>query len=163
MKVCTAVRASISVPVYFSAVFLDSTGKRVFGKREKDSFIDVYVDGGLLANYPLTIFDSQYNKMETLGLKLDRPEQIDYRKTSSGVAPYQIDGLKTYISAFYNIILENLNKLPDSTEMLRTIYISTGNINPRVRKISNYNKQLLYANGKDAVEAFLARGESSKD
>ena len=157
MEIRTAVRASMSVPLYFSAVFLDNKGHKV-SKKDKNMTHDIYVDGGILANYPITVFDSLYDKRQTLGLKLERPEQMEvYKQYGTYLAPYNISNFKNYVGAFYNVVLKGLNKPADfAEEAARTIYISTGNINPRVRKISKEQKQLLYENGKRAAAAFKA-------
>lgn len=86
MCIKTAVRASFSVPLYFEATLLDSNGHEV----NKNSVVpcQAYVDGGIVANYPLNIFDNGTPNMETLGLDLVRPEQIDYKRP--GLAPYPI-------------------------------------------------------------------------
>ena len=161
MPIKTAVRASAAVPLYFGAVFIDSAGK-VIEHPEKDGYYNVYVDGGLLANYPVTIFNSgndisanTINKY-TLGLKLERPEQIEYAKNNSGIAPYDIHSFPGYLAALYNITIEQLNKnISYNEEKNHTIYISTSNINPRVRHITNEQKQLLFSNGEEAAKKFL--------
>jgi NTE family protein len=63
MKVKDAVRISMSIPLYFEAGFIDKEGV-VYKKRkerkvkEANGEIDVVVDGGILANFPIFIFDS---------------------------------------------------------------------------------------------------------
>jgi NTE family protein len=167
MKIKTAVRISISVPLYFAAVFLNEQGE-VVRKPKRSGNYQVYIDGGILANYPLDIFDTipftsmdsvtNKNKFnnKTLGFKVERPEQIAYYKSATSIAPYNIHSFRQYISALYNIIIENLNrKQPFDYEMSRTIFISTDNISPKVRRISLEQKQLLFQNGKDAANQFL--------
>lgn len=76
MEVAEAVRISMSVPLFFEAVKLPQ------GKGNPDG---IYVDGGLMYNYPLTLFDADQPNERTLGAlfkeKDDRPEiknLIDY-------------------------------------------------------------------------------------
>ncbi|WP_276132121.1 patatin-like phospholipase family protein [Polluticoccus soli] len=154
MPVKTAIRASISIPLYYGAMFLDSNGN-AYRKQSKDKSRQVLVDGGVVANYPLTLFDSNGVNMKTLGLKLERPEQIEY--TKDGLAPYHITNFSYYISALYNVTIETLNKAtsPES-ERARTIYISTGHIGGRVKKVSKVQKDLMYNNGKTAAEKFFS-------
>jgi NTE family protein len=163
LPIKTAVRASISIPMYFGAVFIDSNGV-VAKEPVKGNMYNVYVDGGILGNYPLQIFDSGSANMQTLGLKLERPEQIDYYDNSGDIAPYNIDDFRTYINALYNVVIEGLNRnIPFEQEKQRTIYISTGNISPRVRTINMSQKSILYNNGASAVKEFLeAKGKSVK-
>lgn len=156
MPVKTAIRASLSIPLYFGAVFIDSMGN-TYKNQDKNNTYDVLVDGGVIANYPLTIFDTNNANVHTLGLKLDRPAQIEQNGISGEIAPYTIKNLNTYIAAFYNLVLEQLNKSRSfEDEHKRTIYISTGNIEPRVKRIPKEDKELLYNNGFSAVEKFLS-------
>jgi NTE family protein len=151
MEVATAVRASMSVPLYFEAVCLDSLGRKTAGG-------DVYVDGGLVMNYPLGLFDSGSVNIHTLGLKLERPEQIEWFKKDIGIAPYEIQNFRSYVAALYNLTIETLNrKTPMSDEFFRTIYISTEGIHPRVRKMSRAQKEILYRSGQKAAQQFFSR------
>jgi len=160
MPVKTAVRASAAIPIYFAAVFLDSSGK-VIEKPKKDRHYNVYVDGGVLDNYPIDIFkDAQGNpnsiNEHTLGLKLERPEQIIYSQSHDGIAPYDIHSFTSYIGALYNLIIEQLNKrVSEEEERKHTIYISTSNLNPRVRHITKEQKELLFNNGMEGARKFF--------
>ncbi|MCW3123695.1 MAG: patatin [Flavipsychrobacter sp.] len=161
MPVKTAVRASVSIPLYFGAVFMDSTGK-IIEHPNKHSHYNVFADGGLLANYPITIFNSNHENTGdainefTLGLKLDRPEQIAWYENNSGIAPYDIQSFTGYLSALYNLTIEQLNKcIPYTEEKKHTIYISTSNLSPRVRHITKEQKQLLFNNGAEAAKRFF--------
>jgi len=161
MPVKLAVRASASVPLYFGAVFIDSTGKATEHPANGGHY-NVYVDGGLLANYPIDLFntpqDSAAHKINehTLGLKLERPEQIAYAPNHAGLAPYNIQTFHTYMAALYNITIEQLNKgWTYDEEKKHTIYISTSNLSPKVRHITTEQKKLLYNNGEDAAKRFF--------
>ncbi len=161
MQLKTAIRASAAIPIYFAAVFIDSSGIAI-KKPKKGGYYNVYVDGGLLANYPIGIFKDdgeQPNTVNehTLGLKLDRPEQIAYAQRHDGIAPYDIHSFGSYIGALYNMIIEQLNKevTPDE-EKKHTIYISTSNLNPRVRHITREQKELLLRNGEEGAKRFFA-------
>ena len=156
-----AVRASAAIPLYFAAVCIDSAGA-VVEKPKEDGHYNIYVDGGLLANYPITLFnnaqDSATNTINehTLGLKLERPEQIAYAKDHAGIAPYDIHSFGSYLGALYNMTIEQLNKnVPYSEEQKHSIYISTSNMSPRVRHISREQKKLLFDNGVDAARLFF--------
>ena len=93
---------------------------------------------------------------KTIGLKVERPEQLEWYKSSGYIAPFRISSFRQYIAALYNIVIENLNrKLPYEQERLSTIYINTDNTSPKVRKISRPQKQQLYDRGKEAAEQFL--------
>lgn len=157
MAIKTAVKASTAIPLYYTAVMLDSLG-RIVRKPRKGVNYEVFVDGGILENYPIALFDSgiAINK-QTLGLHLTRPEQIAYNSTGDGLAPYNIKSFGNYIGALYNVIIENLNHNTPSQNSFRTIYISTANISPRVRGMSPEQKTLLYNNGRSAVADFFKK------
>ena len=169
MKLKTAVHISGCIPFYFKPVPVDSIGNEVSLKDTLSKY-DLYVDGGLLCNYPVNMFDSCtdgsnpltsenviYNH-ETLGLKLERADQIkEFKEEKTGIAPYQIDNMKDYSSAVMNLMMEKLNRqTPDlSNERGRTIYISYGDISGRVRKISDEEKKILHDNGYSAATEFF--------
>ena len=163
MSIKDAVRASASVPFYFTAIFMDSSGT-VTDKPKKNINYDILVDGGLLANYPIDIFNDKNDSVNhsinehTLGLKLDRPDQITYAADHKGIAPFYIHTLPTYVGALYNLAIEQLNNsVPYDEEKKHTIYISTSNLNPRVKYISPAQKQLLFDNGVKAATIFFSR------
>ena len=155
MALKTAVRISMSVPLYFGAVFLDDQ-QRVVRRPKKGQAYQILVDGGLTANYPLTLFDEDGQpNVETLGLKLERPEQLSYYQNRSGLAPYSIRSFNDYVSAFYNYVIENLNRQPASAnEKSRTIYISMEGIRPRVRRMRADETERLYQSGQRAAQLF---------
>ncbi|RYF84561.1 MAG: patatin, partial [Chitinophagaceae bacterium] len=57
MPLAQAVRISCSIPLYFEPVALDDQFRRI-KKNDTLSFVNYYVDGGMLSNYPISIFDS---------------------------------------------------------------------------------------------------------
>ncbi len=153
-----AVRASVSIPLYYSAIFMDSAG-HISKSRKHCPNCDVLADGGLVANYPLNVFNDSGSKgisPHTLGLKLERPEQIAYNKHDSGLAPYSIRSFKTYIAALYNLTIEQLNNdYTRAEEAQHTIYISDGNYSPRVRHITKKQKEDLFNCGVKGAERFF--------
>jgi len=165
MKVKDAVRISMSIPLYFEAIFIDSTGA-IISNPEKREDLDLVVDGGIIGNFPIAIFDSVAfdafnNKIripnsETLGIRIDSDLQIENDKSSKELIPLQINSLPSYMEAFYIFILENLNR-NDLTEddWKRTISVSSGDIGPRLKKLSSIQKELLVNNGRQGVIQFL--------
>lgn len=169
MMVAVAVRISGGLPLYFEPIILDDNYQKILAT-DTVSFRNYFVDGGMIANYPISIFDSCENNgnplfcerihfnMQTLGIKLERPAQIDSLKNNSNnTPPFTIKSFKEYIYAFNNLMLESMNrKYPNrENEKERTIYISYGSIQSRVRKMKPAEKQLLYDNGANAVNEFF--------
>ena len=160
MKVKDAVRISMSIPLYFEAVIIDSTGK-VVSRRDVKPEHDLVVDGGFTGNFPIAIFDSLSSGQrvvnhETLGLRIDTPEQIKYDRDHRGLAPIPIDRFRSYVGAFYSYVIENLNRSHLSEgDWKRTVSISSGDIGPKVRKLSVEEKDLLITNGYNASRDFF--------
>jgi len=169
MKLSTAVHISSCIPFHFVPVAIDSIGNEINidGASEKHH---LYVDGGMLCNYPIDMFDSCvtgsnpltcenviYNQ-HTLGLKLERGDQIkEFDSGKTEIAPYEIKNLKEYSSAVMNLMMESINrKTPDlANERGRTIYISYNNISGKPRTVSEKDRKNLYNNGKLAALKFF--------
>ncbi len=168
MTLKTAVHISGCIPIYFKPVAIDSLGHEV--RINSKTGVQLYVDGGMLYNFPINIFDTcaeggdplfceavKYNQ-QTLGLKLERAEQItSFEKKETAIAPYAILSMKDYMMAVMNLMMEAINrKTPGlQNEQGRTIYISYGNISGRPRKTSEAEKKQLFNNGIKAAEKFL--------
>ncbi len=170
MALSQAVRISSGIPFYFEPVALDNNLQKI-KKSDTSSFVNYYVDGGMLSNYPISIFDScengelnpllcnelMFNK-ETIGIKLERPQQIDsLRKNSIMIPAYEISKLSQYMAAFSNLLMESLSrKYPGlENEKGRTIYVSQGSISSQIKKTKEQDKLLLYENGVKAATDFF--------
>lgn len=164
MRVKDAVRISASIPFYFEAVFVNAQGKIIKHPKKKDS-LTVMVDGGLVGNFPIHMFDSMVIKENrvtyipneaTIGFRLDRDKQIEYDKDGRGLAEMPVNNLKEYSAAFYNIIIENLNRqYLSEQDWKRTISISDGNVAPRIRRLSRSEIDTLIDNGRNATKRFF--------
>lgn len=170
MRICDAVRISMSVPLYYKAVCVNPKGLIIENPIPSDN-CNIFVDGGLLHNYPIDIFDqTKYlsnaadtteNKpifnSETIGLRLERCEQIDHEThLKEGLAPYDIQDFKTYVSALYNVVTENVSR-PKPEDTTRTIYINDNDMNARIRKISEEEKHKMMLCGRMGVIEFFYR------
>ena len=153
MKVRDAVRISSSIPLYFEPVFIDSSGSILFHPKQKHG-LDVLVDGGIVENFPIHIFDKATPDPNTIAFRLDHDAQIESDKLDRTLAEMSIGNLNQYFKAFYSIIIENLNRqhLTD-VDWQRTISISDGNVRPRVRKLLKDEINILLENGRNAVRA----------
>jgi NTE family protein len=168
-KISTAVRISGGIPLYFSPIVLDDSLKPV-KKNDTTRFVNFYVDGGMMCNYPISLFDTcklggnplfcnnlLFNK-QTLGIKLERQEQIDnFLKNDITIPNYNPKKFKEYLAAYGNLQMEVMErKYPNlENEMGRSIYISYGNISPRIKRMSIKNKRLLYNNGVIGANRFF--------
>lgn len=167
MKVKDAIRISMSIPLYFQAVFVDSIGN-TYSEQNKNNDLDLMVDGGIIGNFPIHIFDTyeidSMNKeiripnYETLGIRIDSDPQIREDSLSRKLAPYPIEDFTDYISAFYIMVIENLNR-NDLTEddWARTISVSSVGITPRIKKLTAEQKRMLFQSGKESTENYFRR------
>lgn len=167
MKIKDAVRISMSIPLYFEAVFIDSLGK-VYDKPISNMNLDVMIDGGLLGNFPIFMFDSvvvdsQNNKkripnFKTIGVRIDTDLQIINDSLNKELVPFEINKFEHFIAAFYNIVIENLNRntlIPEDWQ--RTISISSAGIDPKIKKLSRAQKDKLVASGLNYTQRFLSK------
>lgn len=164
MKIKDAVRISLSIPLYFEAIFIDEAGN-LYDKPQAGLALDIIVDGGIIGNYPIQIFDSTFVEdgqtkripnPETLGIKIDDDDQIRYDKQQQGLSPREIDSFKSYIEAFYVFALENLNRAqmqPEDWE--RTILVSCKDIGPKIKRLSDQQVSTLVNSGKESVAAYF--------
>jgi NTE family protein len=177
MKVKDAIRISMSIPLFFQAVGVTTEGQLI----EKGKFpanTRIMADGGILANYPITLFDQpkyvstadtsglyrertvRFTNPETLGIRLDRAEQISYDRQHLGLAPYEIKNVKDYLGALYNITIESLNRNTlNHDDFKRTISINTLNFGPKIKQLSKNQKNQLIESGQRGVQEFLSGRE----
>jgi NTE family protein len=161
-----AVRMSMSIPLYFQAFIRNN---------------DVMVDGGVSWNYPINIFD--YKKYianpanstsvaytdnpdylfnyETLGFRLDSKSVIEYAKHNWSNEPMEIDGIKDYVKALLNFLMEMANKSHlHQNDWNRTIFIDTLDVKTTDFKLSGLKIQQLIKSGKDCtMDYFKWRNE----
>lgn len=168
MRIADAVRVSMSIPLYYRALWLDVNGKVIEEPKPEDN-CRLFVDGGLLMNYPIEIFDNyKYIKntngverkvfnSETLGLRLDRCEQIDHEiGKRSGLAPFEINDLNSYLSALSTLLMRNVDP-PHPRDPERTIYINDLGMSARVRRVPEEEKRMMMLSGRHGVLEFFQR------
>jgi NTE family protein len=169
-SLATAVRISGGIPLYFTPIALDDSLQKI-AEADTSSYINYYVDGGILCNYPISMFDSCKTggiallsndlifNTQTLGIKLERPEQIKNFLDNSNVIPkYNPKSFKDYMTAFGNLMMETMQrKYPNlANEKDRTIFVSYGDVSAKIQKMSFKTKRELFNYGVKGVEEFLA-------
>ncbi|MFI5185646.1 MAG: hypothetical protein ACHQF0_02915, partial [Chitinophagales bacterium] len=154
--------------LYFEAVFVDEKGNVIHHPKHKKG-LNVFVDGGVIGNFPIRIFDSTKYISEskvnsfvvnqgTLGFRIDNEDQIKNDQEGKGLAAMKVKNLNEYILAFYNLVNENLNRQTlTSEDWKRTISISDKKIGPRTQiKLSATEAELLIQSGRESVRNILA-------
>jgi NTE family protein len=161
IKVKEAVRISMSIPLYFEPLYMTKSGVVVRRPKNKKE-VDVLLDGGFIANYPIFLFDEVREKrnpnFNTIGFRIDTEAQIKRDSTRDGLAPMEVTNLPQYVTAFYTLIIESLNRQTLTPEdWQRTVSISDGAIGPRIRKLKKAEIELLVKNGRKATAAYLKK------
>ncbi|WP_242922014.1 patatin-like phospholipase family protein [Pontibacter liquoris] len=165
MKVKDAVRISMSIPLYFRAVFVDAAGK-TYTRPEVGQELDIMVDGGIIGNFPITMFDSvvtdpsgkqiRLANMQTLGIRIDSQEQIQNDASSQKLVPLKVENLNGFFSALYIMIIENLNRQElTQDDWARTISVSSVGISPKIKRLSKEQKNALVASGRSYTAKYL--------
>lgn len=168
MRVADAVRVSMSIPLYYGAIWINPEGKVIDNPKPEDD-AELFVDGGLLLNFPINIFDhSKYIRdhtgepeaifnEETLGFRLERCDQIDHeQRNEHGIAPFEINDFSSYMSALSTVVMRNVSPAHPK-DLSRTVYINDLGMSPRPRKLETIEKDNMIMSGRQGVNEFLAR------
>ncbi|MEN9523733.1 MAG: hypothetical protein RL065_2110 [Bacteroidota bacterium] len=157
MPISKAVRCSMSIPFYFKPVYWEYKSKDF----SEIHYPQLLVDGGVLMNYPIHIFDSTYQWNETIGIRLDDSiESYNYNKQiiKNIPEPLKIKNFKSFTMNFYYLIMTSINdKNLTPLDAQRTIQISPGNIGQKLKKLKPAEVNYLVNNGKVAVKNFLKK------
>jgi NTE family protein len=133
-----AVRMSSMIPYFFQPVVL----------RKKENGKIYILDGGLLSNYPIWLFDSKtIPRWPTFGYRL---------RASNQTPPAKIWGPVTMTSAILSTMLEaHDRKYIEEHNASRTIFIPTENIRSTDFSISDTQKKLLIDLGREEAKKFF--------
>ena len=167
MRVKDAVRVSMSIPLYYEAVLIDSLGG-VHRQQAPDGAYDLVVDGGITGNYPIFLFDTlttdtlgqtvRHPNQRTIGVRIDTETQIGRDSLDHALAPLPIENLRDYMQAFYVMVFENLNRAPlIPADWERTISVSARGVSPRIRRMSARQLRSLTDSGEESTLHWLRR------
>lgn len=178
MELATAVRISMSIPLFFAAVR--------HGDRK-----DVYVDGGVQLNYPVKLFDRKryidmrkdrkaartteyYNKenarlelqrpgrspyiynRQTLGLRLDKQEEIGLFRYDEPIKGKPVKDFTDYARALYSALMNVQNNVHlHGDDWHRTVYINTLDVGTTDFDLSEGKKDELIEEGILGTERYF--------
>lgn len=152
VAVADAVRISMSIPFFFEARHFEQDGQN-----------NVYCDGGVLNNYPISTFDEQYTDTDadtghtmlhrtpnaaTLGFHLDN---LNPRK------PHPINDVKRFAGSVFDALLDIQNILlkTNAGDERRTVFINDLGVSTTDFDLSDQLKWELIAQGRTATSEFL--------
>jgi NTE family protein len=150
VRVVDAVRASMSIPFFFRPVsFKTPTGKVT------------WVDGGMLSNFPITVFDRTDGKpgrWPTWGVKLSaRPAAIQVDRPADNDFQLAVSCLQTLMAGWDRYHLD------DKKVTSRTLFVDTGSVSSINFAITAAEQAQLYDSGRAAATDYLAAQDAPKD
>jgi NTE family protein len=142
LRIVDAVRMSMSFPFFFDPVVL-----------RKDGNEHLIVDGGLLSNYPIWLFDTPKPiKRHTWGFRL-HPGVGDY------IPPYQTIKRPLWepplARAMLHATMTAWDERLELSSAVRTISIPTGSVKTLDFDLSDSDRHALYAGGHDVARDFF--------
>jgi NTE family protein len=153
LEIAEAVRMSMSIPVFFEPVMIGRP------QIPQDHMI---VDGGLLSNYPVWLFDSAQQtppRFPTFGMLLVAPnQQAPLLPTASQAG--QLAGVHSdidFLKAIAETMMEARDRFyVDQANYARTIPIPTLGVKTTQFDIPADGAQALFESGRNAAKQFLA-------
>lgn len=141
LNVAAAIRMSMSIPFFFEPVTL---------RNMKTNQVSYIVDGGLLSNFPVWLFDAEGGipDWSTFGFKLVEPEEG---------APHRVRGPVSLLAALFSTMMEAHDaRYIEDAQFVRTIPIPTLGVGTTEFDISREKSEALYQSGREAAEKFFA-------
>ena len=142
-QVAAAVRACASIPFFFEPVTLAGTHGT-----------STLVDGGLLSNYPIGIFDrldENPPRWPSIGVRLDAPGVVDEAPAAPVEGPVAM-GLALVETSLRASQAEHVL---DPCNVARSVDVQTGQIGPIDFDITDQQQDMLLVAGRRAAERFL--------
>jgi len=133
LRIARAVRMSMSIPFFFEPVIWNGC---------------YFVDGGILSNFPIWLFDSDYEpRWPTFGFRLAEPEYGQ---------PNRIDGPLDFAAAVITTMMEAHDKLHvENEDWSRTIDIPTLDVQATDFDLSPEKAEALFLSGRQAAWKFF--------
>ena len=144
VAVADAVRASMSIPLFYRPVRLPGAdGGRI-----------TLVDGGMLSNFPVAVFDRRDGReprWPTFGIKLSaRPGTQRAPLADRGLVG-MVRAMVATMTGFYDQM-----HLDDPAVRARTVFVDTFGVKATDFDLDAETREALYRSGRDAMERFLA-------
>jgi NTE family protein len=147
--VTDAVRASSAIPFFYRPSTL----------RHADGDTSHLVDGGLLSNFPVGVFDQPRGfppRWPTFGIKLSARPDEEARPTA-------IRGPVGYLRALVETLLTatDRSQLDDPCVLARTMFVDTFGVRSTDFDLDEVTRARLEQSGRDAAARFLARWDEA--
>jgi NTE family protein len=146
-----AVRASMAIPFFFRPVRFDAP-EADFGDQHFARSKITWVDGGMLSNFPVEVFDRTDGaaaRWPTIGIKLSA------RQTVVPPAKELRGPIGEAFAALHTLINNDERYYVPSTKAGRTIFVDNAGISATDFAITKSQQDTLFANGQAAAKQFL--------
>jgi len=140
LDISLAVRMSISLPFFLQPIILNNKIS------QEKSYI---VDGGVLSNYPVWIFDvNGVPRYPTIGFKLGGSKEIIRKHKITNIFNFGTSIIETMLEAQDDIHISEMN-------YLRTIKINTSNVKTTDLNLTKEKIDGLCKSGENSAKEFL--------
>ncbi len=153
LSVAEAVRMSMSIPIFFDPVIQ---------KNPQDGRRHMIVDGGMLSNYPIWLFDAEGKepRFPTFGMLLVAPNQEDpLLPNPVATAARHDDGMPSpigYVRAIAETMMQAHDRFyVEQANYVRTIPIPTCGVTTTQFDITSAQTKELFQSGQTAAKKFL--------
>lgn len=136
IKVLDAMMSSMSIPFIYKPI------------KENEKY---YVDGGILDNYPITIFDEEIEKVIGIHIKEKNKEE------------QKISNFEDYIKSILYCFIEGKQNNNIEKYKKYTIEIHLDNINPLNFNLSKEDKEKIYKIGFNKTIEYIKKNKLKKD
>lgn len=139
LSVARAVRMSCSIPFFFDPMIIESSAK---------PNKNVIVDGGVLSNFPVWLFDKEEPRWPTFGFRL-------ISETTGN--PHEISGPISLFVALFQTMLEahDTRHVEEEKDKVRTIFVPSIGVKSTDFHISPERSAALFESGVKAAERFF--------
>lgn len=146
-----AVRASMAIPFFFRPVRFDAP-ETDFGDQHFTASKITWVDGGMLSNFPVEVFDRTdggASRWPTIGIKLSARQSI--------VPPAnEVHGaISEAFAALHTLVNNDERYYVPSSKSDRTIFVDNAGISATDFGITRQQQDTLFANGRTAAQTYL--------
>ncbi len=152
-RIVDAVRASMAIPFFFEPVQHELAPEDP--NADQDPLTVTWVDGGLLSNFPMEVFNDRNNgsivdPWPTIGIKLSEDE-------ASLAPPEETNGPFDEAIRILKTVLNNSNRYFVTPDKARsTIFVDSAGLNATDFGITPDQSAMLFANGQNAAKSWLA-------
>lgn len=138
LSIARAVRMSCSIPFFFDPVVLHSRSE------PRRNYV---VDGGVLSNFPLWLFDQEHPRWPTFGFRL---------VGQGDVKPYEIKGPISLLRALFHTMMDaHDTRHVEEQDSVRTIFVPSLGVKATDFHIRPEQESALYEAGVKAAEKFF--------